>query len=502
MSLVRKNHLLLMSLFLLLGWSCNDEYDLVDGIEGTEPPATEEIEIQDFIWSGMNIFYLWQPQVPNLADDRFTTQEEYNRFLASEPSPEDFFESLIYNRQTVDIWSWIVDDYIELENQFAGISKSNGVEFGLARISANSNDILGYVRYIMPDSDASDKDIRRGDAFTHVNGVQLTVGNYRSLLFSEDDSYTLDLADISDGTVTPNGRSVELTKFEYTENPILVVKTFDEGGRKIGYLLYNGFTRGFDDELNDAFLQLKNEGITDLVLDFRYNPGGSVSTAVAMGSMITGQFEGEVFNREQWNPKIQAELEQSRPEWLVNNFSDRLRNGNSINSLNLNRVHIIVTGSSASASELIISALQPYIDVTLVGSQTSGKYTASITLYDSEDFGRDDANPNHLYAMQPIVLESVNSLGDNDKDGYEPDIAVFEDLSNLGVLGDRNETLLSAAIDDIVGVVAKGERFKLQEFDMISHSKLFTPVSDNMFVDKPGLLKELSPDHSESNRIK
>lgn len=104
--------------------------------------------------------------------------------------------------------------------------------------------------------------------------------------------------------------------------------------------------------------------------------------------------------------------------------------------------------------------------------------------------------------MQPIVLESVNSLGENDKDGYEPDIAVFEDLSDMGILGDRNETLLSAAIGDIVGVAAKGERFKPQEFEVISHSKLFTPMSDNMFVDKPELRKELSSDRSESNRIK
>ncbi|MGA9269090.1 MAG: hypothetical protein WBV45_00605, partial [Lutimonas sp.] len=190
----RKTHFLWLFIFaLFLGWSCNDDDDETG--EGN-PPALENIEIQDFIWNGMNVFYLWQPRVANLADDRFSDQTEYEQFLASAGDPEDFFESLIYNRQSVDFWSWIVDDYIELENQFAGISKSNGVDFGLARISANSNDILGYVRYIMPNSDASGKDIKRGDAFTHVNGVQLTIDNYRDLLFSENDTYTLDLANI------------------------------------------------------------------------------------------------------------------------------------------------------------------------------------------------------------------------------------------------------------------------------------------------------------------
>jgi C-terminal processing protease CtpA/Prc len=472
---------------LLFVVSCNDEDDITE-----IGPGPENLDIQDFIWNGMNVFYLWQPRVPDLADDRFSDQEQYEQFLASEPVPEDFFESLIYNRQSVDFWSWIVDDYIELENQFAGISKSNGVDFGLARISSNSNDILGYVRYIMPNSDASGKDIKRGDIFTEVNGTQLTVENYRDLLFSDNDSYTLGMAAIQNGAVIPNGDTVELTKFEYTENPILIVKTFEEAGKKIGYLLYNGFTRGFDDELNAAFLQFKNEGVTDLILDFRYNPGGSVSTAVAMGSMITGQFEGQVFNREQWNPKIQAELEQSQPDWLVNKFSDELPSGESINSLNMNSVHIIVTGNSASASELIISALQPYIDITLVGSQTSGKYTASITLYDSPNFGREGANPDHLYAMQPIVLESVNSLGNNDTNGYEPDIERFEDITDLGILGARNEALLNIAINDIVGGATKFEEFKFPEFEPISNSKLFTPTADNMYVDKPEVRETLS----------
>jgi C-terminal processing protease CtpA/Prc len=472
---------------LFFAVSCNDDDDLTE-----IGPGLENLDINDFIWNGMNVFYLWQPRVADLADDRFSSQEQYEEFLASEPVPEDFFESLIYNRQSVDFWSWIVDDYIELENQFAGISKSNGVDFGLARISSNSNDILGYVRYIMPNSDASGKDIKRGDIFTEVNGTQLTIDNYRDLLFSENNSYALGMATIQNGTVIPNGTTVELTKFEYTENPILIVKTFEEGGKKIGYLLYNGFTRGFDDELNAAFLQFKNEGVSDLILDFRYNPGGSVSTAVALGSMITGQFEGEVFNREQWNPKIQAELEQSQPDWLVNKFSDELPNGASINSLNMNSVHIIVTGNSASASELIISALLPYIDITLIGSQTSGKYTASITLYDSPSFGREGANPDHLYAMQPIVLESVNSLGNNDINGYEPDIERFEDITDLGILGARNEALLNIAINDIVGGAAKFEDFKFPEFETVSNSKLFTPTADNMYVDKPEVRETLS----------
>jgi len=472
---------------LLFQTGCSDDDDKQIEI----PEVTEDIEIQDFIWQGMNLFYLWQGNVINLDDSKITDQTDYVNYLKANPNPDDFFESLIYNRETVDHWSWIVDDYIELENAFAGVFKTNGVDFGLVRFS-NSDDIFGYVRLILPNSDASDKSIKRGDIFTHVNGEQLTLNNYRGLLFnSEVDTYTLDLSEIINNTVTPTGENVTLTKFEYTENPVFITKTFTENGHKIGYLMYNSFTANFDDELNDAFLYFKSENITDLILDFRYNPGGRVSTAGSLASMVTGQYKGELFTKEQWNLKVQTELENTHPDWLINNFSDKLSNGKTINSLNLNKVHIIVTGSSASASELIINSLNPYIDVRLIGGQTAGKYVASITLYDSDNFNRDGANPNHKYAMQPIVLEEVNKLGENDKDGFEPHVLLKEDLANLGVLGEDNEPLLQAAINDIIGVSSKSILTKSMEYDLITSPKMHTLLKDNMFVEKEKLRKVL-----------
>lgn len=471
---------------LLIPAACSDD----DGEEQIEiPEVTEDIEIQDFIWQGLNLFYLWQESVPKLDDSKIKDQTDYVNYLKSNPNPDDFFESLIYNRETVDKWSWIVDDYIELENSFAGVSKSNGVDFGLVRFSG-SDDIFGYVRLILPDSDASDKNIYRGDIFTQVNGQKLTISNYRNLLFNSDvDTYTLDLSEIIDNTVTPTGVSVTLTKFEYTENPVFITKTFEEDGHKIGYLLYNSFTANFDDELNDAFLFFKNEAVTDLILDFRYNPGGRVSTAGSLASMVTGQFKGELFTKERWNSKLQQEFENTHPDWLINNFSDKMSNGKLINSLNLNKVHIIITNGSASASELIINGLNPYISVTKVGTKSSGKYTASVTLYDSSDFGRDGANPRHKYAMQPIVLEEVNKLGENDKDGFDPDILREEDLADLGVLGEDNEPLLRAAMNDILGIAPKFAPTKGMKYETISNSRLHTILKDNMYVEKEEVRK-------------
>src|SRR5690606_27947468 len=134
------------------------------------------------------------------------------------------------------------------------------------------------------------------------------------------------------------------------ENPILVAKTLEVGGRKIGYLMYNSFVDQFDDELNAAFAQFKADNITDLVLDLRYNGGGYVESAVDLASMITGQFNGEIFLKKQFNAGIQSILEQDDPEYLLDRFNDKIRTGETINSLKLNEIYIIATRSSASAS--------------------------------------------------------------------------------------------------------------------------------------------------------
>ncbi|NJW54381.1 S41 family peptidase, partial [Salinimicrobium oceani] len=232
-------------------------------------------------------------------------------------------------------------------------------------------------------------------------------------------------------------KTATLTHSKYTANPVQLVKTIDMDGTKIGYLMYNSFIDDFDDELNSAFAQLKSEGVTELVLDLRYNGGGSVESAVDLASMITGQFEGQIFMKEQWNEKYQNYFEKNDPESLINRFNKTIRTGETINSLNLSRVYILTTNASASASELVINGLAPYIDVVQVGETTTGKFQASVTLYDSDDFGKEGASKNHTYAIQPLVLKSANAQGKSDYvDGLTPDVSKNEDISNLGILGE------------------------------------------------------------------
>jgi hypothetical protein len=481
---MKKNNYFL-SLYVLLSIvliSCNkkDDVDVV---------APQNIEVQDFIWEGMNLYYLWKDNVPNLSDSKVDNTTEYINFLSS-AEPDIFFENLIYDRTNTDKWSWIVDDYIALENLFSGISTSNGVEYGLFYETGSSTDI----RYILPNTDASAKNVMRGYIFDAIDGQQLTLNNYKNLL--GQDTYTMSFADLNGGNPVSNGISVDLIKSTYTENPVYITKTFDINGVKIGYLMYNSFTSNFDKQLNSAFAQLKADGATELVLDLRYNSGGSVRSATYLASMITGQFNNELLTKERWNNGLQSWFEANHPDWLINSFTDEIikRDDNdavilqeTINSLNLTNLYVITTGSSASASELIINGLNPYINVVTIGTTTAGKYTASVTLYDSDTFGRtgDNLNPNHTWAMQPIVLEELNKLGVNDKDGFEPTIQLKENLSNLGELGNENELLLAKAISAITNdgksSITESKALNLQLF---SDSKKLTKLSDNMYVEK------------------
>lgn len=400
-----------------------------------------ELEVNDFVWKGLNLYYLWQADVPDLADNRFSNQSELNAFLKTYDSPTTLFNHLRVDN-TIDRFSVIFSDYTVLEGILTGNTKNNGVDYGIKLKPGSDTEVFGWVRYIIPNSDASTKDIQRGDIFYAINGIPLTVDNYRTLL--ADDTYTLNLADYDGGNITPNGQSVTLTKTELAENPIFINTVINQGTHNIGYLMYNGFYSAYDNQLNDVFGNFITQNVTDLVLDLRYNSGGSVNTATKLASMITGQFSGQIFAKQQWNAKAQVYYESNNPASLLNKFYSGL------NGLNLNKVYVLTSKSTASASELVINCLKPYIEVIQIGDKTTGKNVGSVTLYDSPTYGKTDVNPSHKYAMQPIVLKIVDKNGFGDyTTGIAPTltntyIELFEDM---GVLGNPSEPLLSRAIN-------------------------------------------------------
>lgn len=468
---------LFFTVSLLIFQACTDNMD------------DKSIPIQDFIWKGLNLYYLWQEDVPDLSDAKLADQRALNSFLFRFSDATELFNSLLYQKGTVDRFSVIYSDYNILEQALQGTLKNNGVDYELVYKNNSTTAIFGWVRYILPNSNASHSTIKRGDIFYAVNGTQLTVTNYRSLL--DADNYTLNLADYNNGIITPNGRSVTLTKIEFSENPVLLNQTYSINGHKIGYLVYNSFYSNYDEQMNAAFGQFAADGVTDLILDLRYNTGGSINTATRLASMITGSFEGQPFVKQQWNSKIQSYLNSTNPSILINRFTNSLQNGAAINSLHLNRVYILTSHRTASASELVINGLKPYINVVQIGNVTVGKNVGSITIYDSPTFDSNNKNMSHKYAMQPLVLKTVNrdDFGEY-QNGLIPMIKIEEDLGNLSQLGNIDEPLLRTAINQITGIRARN-RIGARDFNSSTNFRTFKDVrvidhhiQNEMYLDK------------------
>lgn len=479
---------LVCSCLLLVLFSCSKEDEL--SIPNTvNPDPNADVAVQDFMWKAMNFWYFWQEDVPDLADDRFENNQQgvadYTAFLESEDNPGAFFDNKLLFEE--DRFSFFNEDYRVLTQSLAGISRSNGLEFGLIQFE-DSRDIFGYVRYIVPGSDASGKSIQRGDIFVGVDGQDLNLDNFAGLLFGANNTYTLTMATIVNGEIMPNGNEITLTKAEnLAENPVFISKSFEINGQNIGYLMYNQFTNEYDNELYNAIEALQSAGITDLVVDLRYNPGGSVNTTRLLASMIFGTNTEDLFLRKRYNDKLQAEFDNDQLEVF---FADKV-GSRTINSLNLGRVYVLTSASSASASELLINSLEPYMDVIHIGDVTRGKNEFSTTLVDDRDNSYlftpsrvNQINPEVQWAIQPLLGRNENADGFSDfTGGLIPDIELKEDLQNLGILGDQNEPLLARAIQEITNSTGKRDFTVKRPAVVISSSKLFGPMSDRMIDD-------------------
>ena len=445
-------------IFSLLLIGCKKESDEDPNIAKLE----NDLEIIDFVWKGLNQYYYWQESVISLADSKLDNLSNYSFYLSQNPNPENFFNSL---KHPNDRFSWISDDYEELENYLQGIDYSDGMEFGLF-LECNGQNVFGFVRYVHKNSDADINGIKRGYFFNTINGSILNKDNYGDLLFDDNVlTNTFGFADLNYdennqcASLISNNTNITLNKSRLVKNPIHISKTIDINQKKIGYLMYNQFlgnveseNKDYHLELNSVFGSFKYEGINELVIDLRYNPGGRISTSINLASMITGQFNNQIFAIEKWNSKLMDYWDEKNPDNLINRFVDNM-DGVSINSLNLNKVYILTTSRTASASELLINGLDPYIDVIHIGDYTVGKNQGSITVYDwINDQG--EKNPNHKYAMQPIVLKIGNVAGYTDfPNGLVPDYEIKESIRTAGELGNKNEQLLKIAIDHIFGNV-------------------------------------------------
>ena len=486
----------ILATYVVLGLtfaSCDKNDDPAPINNGLDKP------INDFIWKGMNSWYNWQTDVPNLANTKDDDKDAYYTYLNGFAEPEDFFYSLLFDKGNTDRFSWIVDDFVALNNSFQGITKSFGFRLQAVLINETSGEIVFYVRYVAPNSPADVAGIKRGDIINALDGVIMNEGNYSSVVSKlSNETVTLSI-------VTENGTLIAdktITAVQLTENPVHFQKVFNDiKGKKVGYLVYNGFRSSYNDELNAAFAYFKSEGIQELVLDLRINGGGSVLTSAYLASMIdasagTDTFAKLIFNAKHTNQSGSYTFQNTLNVYEIKDNGETVKVGEeSINRLTtINQLYVLTSGSTASASEMIINGLKPFMPVKVIGTTTYGKNVGSVTLYDSpsSDFlSESSANSAHLYAMQPIVFQIYNKLDQSDYTlGFVPDIEVKEYQSWYNILpfGDENEVVLKAALDDIRGVSArqaKSLKFsEIKEFEVLKLEKRFEKemyITDEFF---------------------
>jgi len=226
--------------------------------------------------------------------------------------------------------------------------------------------------------------------------------------------------------------------------------------------MYNAFIANYDTEVMAVFDEFQSNGVNEVVLDLRYNSGGSTASARKIASRIYNATEETVFARQDWNEKWNEAFGNQLEDYFDTN-----------KGLNLGRVFILTETTSASASELLINGLDPHMQVIHIGDTTRGKNEFSITLVDDvsgySNFpflyhpSREPyINSNVSWALQPLVGRYENSVGFSDyTTGLVPDIIQSESVLNMGQIGSITEPLLAKAIEQITGVVSSSRESEL-----------------------------------------
>ncbi len=431
----------LLFTFIVLDTIVSCKHKNTDPAPASSTPSVN-VSVNEWILEQMKIWYLWNDKIPATT----------NTTLA----PDQYFESLLYKYDATlkpdgDRFSWIEPNVNKLEASLSGESKSTGVEMSLY-LKSGSDDLAGKVFYINSNTPAEKSGIKRGDVITQikVDGQVVTKNNYGTLLY-EGTNYEYTLGSFANGNWTATSDIKKITATTIQKDPLYLDSIYVLNGKKIGYLVYNQFvespsgssSKAYNLKMDKIFGKFKAAAVQDLIIDLRYNPGGYVSASINLASLIAKNInKDKVFAQRQYNSSITPLLEkQYGKSFFFENFIEKAENIGS----NLSRIYILTSSRSASASELVINGLKPYMDVFLIGNTTVGKNVGSITIKD--DKGR------HTWGLQPIVVRSANSLGNSDYTaGFKPNISVIETLSGEWfALGDGREALLNEALFQITG---------------------------------------------------
>jgi carboxyl-terminal processing protease len=354
-----------------------------------------------FVRDTLRDLYLWYQHLPNVSPSRYSSPEAY--LEAVRYKPLDTHYSYITGKAA--------NDAFYSDSQFIG--------YGL---STTTSDTEMRILQVFDDSPASEASLARGDRILEINGRSVS-----SLIASGQIGSAFGASEIGvesrirfahrDG----EERTATMTKRLVTIPTVSLTRVFEVDGRKVGYLFFRNFVRPSYAALDDAFAALKEAGVQDLVLDLRYNGGGLVDVAVHLSSLIGGAVtRGNVFAEFRHNDRNTR-------------YNETLRFEETEQALNLSRLFVIATRSSASASELVINSLRPFIPVTVIGDRTYGKPVGQ--------YGIDFCDK----VLAPVAFSLVNADGQGDYfEGIAADCAAPDDIEHD--LGFADEGSLSEAL--------------------------------------------------------
>ncbi|HVI44425.1 MAG TPA: S41 family peptidase [Chitinophaga sp.] len=394
-------------------------------------PVTQQ-EINNWVMDSMRIFYLWNNQLPNRPDNSLETRTFFNTIK----SGEDKF-SMIYNP----------NDPSTIEND---VLYKFGLDFSIVNwTSAPGSSVIGVVKVVAPNSPAANAGFKRGNYFTRINGTVLTSANAVQLSeqLKKAASGSITKAIVNSGTVTED-TTITLQEGYVSENPLYMTNVFQQGAKKAGYIFYNAFTDRYNNYVLTAFQEFKSKNVTDLIIDMRYNVGGSLAAA-AMMTILTA-------------PNINAQspfvkYTDNRGSSRIIDFSTALaypESGGPINFNNLSsgrlmlpRVYIISGRQTISAAEVLINNLKPYAQVVQIGQTTAGKDKGAIII-------KDMRTPQRIpWILLPLTYRLSNANGDgNYTQGISPQYTIDEmSAQPLQEIGSSQDPLIAKALALISG---------------------------------------------------
>ncbi|ROH94720.1 peptidase S41 [Chryseobacterium cucumeris] len=383
--------------------------------------STEFVNL--WVQDSMKRYYYWADEMPAKPDYQLPVKDFFKSLL----SPKDRFSFMV---NTEDSSSYP-----------RSIRNMYGFDYTIVQLA--NNEVVTVVKLVLQNSPAFNAGLERGMIITKVNGKVMTAANAEAMASSIKDQTVVELTvgKWQNGSVTDEKNITVYYGFSF-EQPVLS-KVFEKNGKKIGYMYIYDFPDGMTQTLYQKFGELKAAGVKELILDLRYNYGGSVSSAAALCSLIpSGLSSGSPFIIFKGN-KNGGEVKRTFAQQIA--YDPKALDFTTLraNALGLQKVFILTSNSTASAAEIVVNNLKPYMQVIQIGDTTLGKDMAGFVVEDKR-------KPRKIsWQIHPVIYKVFNASGAGEySSGISPQSNVNE-FAGLPLLplGDPNETLISFALN-------------------------------------------------------